>query len=256
MVAGGYNDVDGNLDSVYLSAPVTTTTTTTTTTITTTSTTTATTTTATTTTTTATTTTATTTTWLGVNAKCDPLADACAGSDGLACAADVYECRYAAATLESQICAACTGCSPRPGSSAGVAVLAVLLILSLAANVWMGYANRSEIQKLRQQLAEQELNGGGGGRRQTVAMVANPLARRSSGPQPGRAAAALPSPEAHAATAALYAVPASDDTQTHASVGPNYAPVYAVYAGPTAASTASAGGVPLDSDNYVLDTSA
>lgn len=199
----------------------------------------------------------TTTTWLGVNAKCDPLADACAGSDGLACAADVYECRYAAATLESQICAACTGCSPRPGSSAGVAVLAVLLILSLAANVWMGYANRSEIQKLRQQLAEQELNGGGGGRRQTVAMVANPLARRSSGPQSGRAAAALPPPEAHAATAALYAVPASDDTQTHASVGSNYAPVYAVYAGPTAASTASAGGgVLLDSDNYVLDTSA
>eukprot|EP00729_Bicosta_minor_P014266 gene14266-24199_t len=146
--------------------------------------------------------------------------------------------------------------NPRPGSSAGVAVLAVLLILSLAANVWMGYANRSEIQKLRQQLAEQELNGGGGGRRQTVAMVANPLARRSSGPQSGRAAAALPPPQAHAATAALYAVPASDDTQTHASVGPDYAPVYAVYAGPTAASTASAGGVPLDSDNYVLDTSA
>lgn len=253
MVAGGYNEVDKYLDSVYLSAPVTTTTTTTTTTVTTTSTTTAT----TTTTTTATTTTATTTTWLGVNAKCDPLADACAGSDGLACAADVYECRYAAATLESQICAACTGASPRPGSSAGVAVLAVLLIMSLAANVWMGYANRSEIQKLRQQLAEQELNGGGGGRRQTVAMVANPLARRSSGPQSGRAAGTLPPPEAHAATAALYAVPASDDTQTHASVGPDYAPVYAVYAGPTAASTASAGGgVPLDSDNYVLDTSA
>eukprot|EP00729_Bicosta_minor_P017874 gene17875-biopygen7497 len=131
MAAGGLNDVDGGLDSVYLSAPVTTTTTTTTTTVTTTSTTTATTTTVTT---TNTTTTATTTTWLGVNAKCDPLADACAGSDGLACAADVYECRYAAATLESQICAACTGCSPRPGSSAGVAVLAVLLILSLAAN--------------------------------------------------------------------------------------------------------------------------
>eukprot|EP00729_Bicosta_minor_P014265 gene14265-biopygen21121 len=116
MVAGGRNDDGKDLDSVYLSAPVTTTTTTTTTTVTTTSTTTATTTTTTTTTATTTTTTATatTTTWLGVNAKCDPLADACAGSDGLACAADVYECRYAAATLESQICAACTGCSPRP----------------------------------------------------------------------------------------------------------------------------------------------
>eukprot|EP00729_Bicosta_minor_P033006 gene33006-biopygen3898 len=92
MVAGGYNDVDGYLDSVYLSAPVTTTTTTTTTTVTTTTSTTTTSTTTTATTTTSTTTTATTTTWLGVNAKCDPLADACAGSDGLACAADVYEC--------------------------------------------------------------------------------------------------------------------------------------------------------------------
>lgn len=134
-------------------------------------------------------------------------------------------------------------------------MLAVLLVVSLAANGWFGYKNRSEVQMLRQQLAEQEL---GGGRRQTVEMVANPLARRSLGPQPGsgRAAAALP-PQGQAA-AALYAVPASDDTQTHVSVGPNYAPVYAVYAGsiPPTPVSASAAGVPLDSDNYVLDTTA
>lgn len=236
MVAGGYNGVD--LDSVYFSVPVTTTITTSSA--------------------TATTTTTTTTSLLGVNSKCDPLADACNASAGLACSADVYGCRYSTATLESQVCPACTdsGSCP-PCSAAGVAVLAVLLVASLAANGWFVYKNRNNIQMLRQQLAEQEL--GGGRRQQTVAMVANPLARRSSGRQTagrvaGRAtaaAAAFLPPQEQSASA--YAEPASDGVSTYQS-GASYAPVYAVYAGSTPA--APAAGVPLDSHNYVLDTSA
>lgn len=247
MVAGGYNG-GGNLDSVYLSAPVTTTTTstTTTTTITTTSTT------------TITSSTTTTTTWLRVNVECDPLADACNASDGLVCSADEYKCRYTAGTLESQICPACTDSGSCPGSSAGVTVLAVLLVVSLAANGWFGYKNRDMAKQLQLQHVEQEL---GGGRRQTVEMVANPLARRSSSrPQStaghiaGRAAAAIPPHEQPA-----YSEPTSDGVPTYQSAeGASYAPVYAIYAGstPSASISVSAAGVPLDSDNYVLDTSA
>lgn len=140
---------------------------------------------------------------------------------------------------------------------AKLAVLAVLLVASLAANGWFVYKNRNKIQMLRQQLAEQEL--GGGRRQQTVAMVANPLARRSSGRQTagrvaGRAtaaAAAFLPPQEQSASA--YAEPASDGVSTYQS-GASYAPVYAVYAGSTPA--APAAGVPLDSHNYVLDTSA
>ena len=157
------------------------------------------------------------------------------------------------ATLESQIC---------PGSSAGVAVLATLMVMSLAANVWFGFKNRDMAKQLQQQFAEKEL---GGGQRQTVEMTTNPLARRRSlGPQSAgrvagraeRAAGAIP-PQGQ--TAAAYSEPPINSVQTHESAdGANYAPVYAVYAAsPSLSSTpTSAAGMPLDSDNYVLDTSA
>eukprot|EP00729_Bicosta_minor_P025494 gene25494-21425_t len=103
-----------------------------------------------------------------------------------------------------------------PGSSAGVTVLAVLLVVSLAANGWFGYRNRDMAKQLQLQHVEQEL---GARRRQTVEMVANPLARRSSSrPQSaaghiaGRAAAAIPPHEQPA-----YSEPTSDGVPTYQS---------------------------------------
>lgn len=126
--------------------------------------------------------------------------------------------------------------------------------MSLAANVWFGFKNHGMAKQLQQQFAEQEL---GSGQRQTVEMVANPLARRQSlGPQSaGRVAGRAD----RAAGAGEYSEPPISSIQTYESAdGANYAPVYAVYAaGATPPSTSTpAAGMPLDSDNYVLDTSA
>lgn len=149
MLVGGH-DVEGKVfDSVYFSAPVTTTTATTATTIaitTTTTTFTVTTTSATTTaaasttttsisaatTTTIASTTSPTTAWLGVNASCDPLADACDSSTNLACAADVYECRYITTTMKSTTTTVAAFDSPAKttgGSNATVVVVVVLVVL-------------------------------------------------------------------------------------------------------------------------------
>ena len=124
MVVGGRGDGGKYLDSVYFSAPVTTTTTTTTTTA------------AATTITTTITTTTTTTTTLGVNARCDPLADACDSSSNLACAADVYECRYATAT--TTVTPSVSPANTTRGSNATVVVVlvVVLALLVLAGGCW------------------------------------------------------------------------------------------------------------------------
>ena len=163
MVVGGmtHTDVSVVLDSVYFSAPVTTTSATTTTQITTTFTATATTATATTTTVTsttitttstltttitATTATSTITTWLGVDAKCDPLADACDSSANLACAADVYECRYITTTTTTTTPTVTTFEPPAKtkgtsnGTVVGVVVLVVLLVL--AVGCWWFFVGR------------------------------------------------------------------------------------------------------------------
>ena len=89
-------------------------------------------------------------------------------------------------------------------------------------------------------------------------MVANPLARRQSlGPQSaGRVAGRADRADR---AAGEYSEPQINSVQAYESAdGANYAPVYAVYAaGATPPSTStSAAGMPLDSDNYVLDTSA
>eukprot|EP00729_Bicosta_minor_P003095 gene3098-22474_t len=156
-----------------------------------------------------------------------------------------------------ELCPACNGSGSCADSKVGVAVLVVLLVMSLAANGWFEYKNRDMAKQLQLQLAAQEL---GGGRRQTVEMVANPLARWSSGPQPSSGARAARRAAAEAAippqeqSALAYSEPASNGVQTYGGAATSYAPVYAVYAGTTAST--SAAGMPLDSDNYVLDTSA
>ena len=94
-------------------------------------------------TTTTTTTTTITATWLGVNAKCDPLADACDNSTNLACAADVYECRYTTTTMPTTATTGAPGGSPattnrrHKATRTVVAVVVVLVVLLvLAGGCW------------------------------------------------------------------------------------------------------------------------
>ena len=140
-------------------------------------------------------------------------------------------------------------------NSAGVTVLAVLLCLAVAVAAWFWYKHRQIVRAFAQYQAAQEIDGGG---RHMIGMMDNPLA------QPSQAAAA-----AAAATGggeegggvgggsgaggtrggAEYLVPFDAG-----SADASYAQVYSIYDGTVGRGTSA--NLPMDSDNYVLDTSA